>query len=202
MPAGCIWHAQAVDREIPGGALHGASLSFHPSRMITIRATSDGDAELLPEIERSSGTLFRDWAGLEWIADDRVQSPEQHRTLVYTGVSLVAEDHAHRIVGFLNGEMAPDALHIYQVAVHPGHQRQGIGRRLIERAQEIAAEHGVNVLTLTTFRDVPWNQPYYLRLGFETMPDAALNARLRAVLDRERAAGLPSEQRCAMIRRL
>ena len=170
--------------------------------MVTIRATSDGDAELLPKIERSSGTLFRNWAGLEWVADDSVQSPEQHHALISTGVSLVAEDHAYRIVGFLNGEMAPDALHIHQIAVHHGHQRQGIGRRLIERAQELAIERGVGFLTLTTFRHVPWNEPYYRRLGFGTLQDAALNERLRAVIERESDAGLPTEKRCAMIKRL
>lgn len=115
---------------------------------------------------------------------------------------MVAEDHTCRIVGFLNGEMAPDALHIHQVAVHHGHQRKGIGRQLIARVQEIAAERGAGFLTLTTFQHVPWNEPYYLRLGFETMPDAALNGRLRAILKREWEAGLASEQRCAMIKQL
>lgn len=170
--------------------------------MVTIRATSDRDAELLPEIERNSGALFRNWAGLEWVADDSVQSPEQHRALISTGVSLVAEDDAYRIVGFLNGEMAPDALHIHQIAVHQGHQRQGIGRRLIERAQELAAERGVDCLTLTTFRQVSWNEPYYRGLGFRTIEGAALNERLRAVMERESDAGLPTEKRCAMIKRL
>lgn len=170
--------------------------------MTTIRAASDGDAEVLPDIERSSGEIFRGWRGLEWIADDDVQSPDRHRHLISQEVCLVAEDAAQRIVGFLNGEFVPDALHLHQVAVHRDRQRRGIGRRLIEAAQRIAVRHGAGALTLTTFRDVPWNEPYYRRLGFHTVPDDALDRRLRSILETEGQAGLPMAQRCAMIKPL
>ncbi|WP_353860265.1 GNAT family N-acetyltransferase [Azospirillum formosense] len=166
--------------------------------MIRIRPATPCDAPALPGIERSSGTIFRQWAGLEWIADDDVQSEERHHTLIADGVAFVAELPGHGPAAFLNGSVTPDALHIWQVAVHRDRQGQGLGRQLIDAAQGYAVDHGVPSLTLTTFRAVPWNEPYYRRLGFVTLDDGQLGPRLRAVLDAEKQAGLPIAQRCAM----
>lgn len=166
--------------------------------MISIRPANDRDALLLPEIERSSGEIFRQWPGLEWIADDDVQSEEQHRALIADGVVWVADLEGYGIVAFLNGAVTPDALHIWQIAVHRDRQRRGVGQKLIEAAQQFAIDLGINALTLTTFREVPWNEPYYRRLGFIALGCEDLSPRLRAVLNAEGQAGLPTEQRCAM----
>ena len=135
---------------------------------------------------------------MEWIADDDTQSEEQHRYLIANGVVFVAELQSYGIIAFLNAEETPDALHIWQIAVHRDHQRRGIGQKLIEAAQQFAADHGINALTLTTFKEVPWNEPYYQRLGFITLDWEAIGPRLRSVLNAERQAGLPAAQRCAM----
>jgi GNAT superfamily N-acetyltransferase len=166
--------------------------------MIAIRTASRGDAAALPDIERSSGVIFAQWPGLEWVATDDLQSEDQHRLLMSRGLALVAERRQHGIVAFLNGEFAADELHIWQIAVHQDHQGQGIGRRLIDAACRIAREKGARALTLTTFRDVPWNEPYYRRLGFQMFADDAVPPRLRGILDKETQAGLPPKQRCAM----
>ncbi|MCT8266852.1 GNAT family N-acetyltransferase [Afifella sp. JA880] len=166
--------------------------------MTSIRPARDSDVALLPEIERSSGEIFRQWPGLEWIADDDVQSQEQHRALIAGGVAFVAELQGHGVVAFLNGEMAADALHVWQIAVHREQQGRGIGRELMEVAQQSATHHRVNGLTLTTFRQVPWNEPYYQRLGFITLNREEVTPWLKAVLDAEERAGLPASQRCAM----
>jgi GNAT superfamily N-acetyltransferase len=166
--------------------------------MINIRPANDCDVPLLPEIERSSGEIFRKWTGLEWIADDVVQSEAQHRALIIDGVAFVAELQDYGVAAFLNGEVAPDALHIWQMAVHRDQQRRGIGLKLIEAAQQLTTEHGIKSLTLTTFRDVPWNEIYYQRLGFITLEREGLNPRLKAILNAEEQVGLPATQRCAM----
>ncbi|MDP0929527.1 GNAT family N-acetyltransferase [Paracoccus onubensis] len=166
--------------------------------MTNIRPAIESDAPFLPEIERSSGEIFRQWPGLEWIADDDVQSAERHRALIADGVAFVAEIQGYEIVAFLNGELMPDALHIWQMAVRRDQQRQGIGRKLLKAAQRFATNHGINALTLTTFREVPWNELHYHRLGFVTLKGEGLVPRLKAVLDAEGQAGLPTAQRCAM----
>lgn len=167
--------------------------------MIYIRMATPQDAPALPEIERSSGAIFRKWSGLEWVADDDVQSAHQHQALISAGIALVADLHGEDVVGFANGECAPDALHLWQVAVHHDYQGQGIGRQLIEAVQQLAARRRLPAVTLTTFREVPWNEPYYQRLGFKTLEAEALNRRLQATLEAEGRAGLPAERRCAMM---
>ena len=42
-------------------------------------------------------------------------------------------------------------------------------------------------VTLTTFRDVPWNAPFYARLGFRVIE--ALSPGLQAIRDHERDIG-------------
>ena len=75
---------------------------------------------------------------------------------------------------------------------------QGIGRRLIDAAIAAARVRGLSAVTLTTFRHVPWNAPYYQRLGFETLAAHQLNQRLAIILKGEVEAGLPGDRRCAM----
>ena len=166
--------------------------------MISIRPANDSDVPLLPDIERSSGEIFRQWPGLEWIAEDDVQSKEQHRALITDGVAFVAELQGYGIAAFLNGEVTPHALHIWQMAVHRDQHRRGIGRKLMEAAQQFATDHGIDALTLTTFREVPWNEPYYHRLGFITLDCEDLDPRMKAILEAEEHAGLPTTMRCAM----
>jgi len=104
-------------------------------------------------------------------------------------------------VAYLLVEVVDGCAHVEQVSVHPSHARLRIGRRLIDHAGAWAAEHGLPALTLTTFVDVPWNGPYYQRLGFRFLRDDELGPGLRAVRDREAAAGLDAWPRAAMTRR-
>lgn len=46
------------------------------------------------------------------------------------------------------------------------------------------------MLTLTTFAYVPWNAPYYARLGFEIIPPDHVAPGLRDVRQHEASAGL------------
>ncbi|ETH87020.1 acetyltransferase, GNAT family [Bordetella pertussis STO1-CHOC-0018] len=78
----------------------------------------------------------------------------------------------------------------------------GIGGRLVRAAIDAAAAAGLPAITLTTFRDLPWNQPFYARLGFATLQADGLNVRLQAILAREASLGLPAARRCAMRREI
>jgi len=90
--------------------------------------------------------------------------------------------------------------HIEQVSVRPAFSRRGIGRRLVDRVDHWARERGLDGLTLTTFSDVPWNRPYYERLGFRVLNGGEVTAGLRRIVDAETAHGLDTERR-ACIRR-
>jgi GNAT superfamily N-acetyltransferase len=84
------------------------------------------------------------------------------------------------------------------MSVRSDQQRKGIGRNLIKAAEHWARSRHLAGLSLTTFRDVPWNAPFYRSCGFHHV-DPQFFPALQATLEAERQAGLPIEQRCAMI---
>lgn len=88
--------------------------------------------------------------------------------------------------------------HLEEVDVHPDHGRRGLGRRLVQTVCAWATSHGFDAVTLTTFRDVPWNMPFYARLGFETVTPTALSGELLAVIDDEMRRGLDPARRVVM----
>ena len=53
-------------------------------------------------------------------------------------------------------------------------------------------------MTLTTFRDVPWNAPFYERLGFCVLDSSELTPELDAVVREEAARGLDRDRRVVM----
>jgi ribosomal protein S18 acetylase RimI-like enzyme len=165
---------------------------------LVIRAAQPADAELLPEIERSAGQAFLDVPGLAWIAEDEVQPPARHLELIAGGHSWVATD-GKALVGFLSAERLDDTLHVWELAVAHGFQGRGIGRALLAHAIDVARRRKLAAVTLTTFRDVRWNEPFYRKLGFRTLDAGTTPARLQAILDRESASGLPRDRRCAML---
>ncbi|MEQ5205046.1 GNAT family N-acetyltransferase, partial [Providencia rettgeri] len=77
-------------------------------------------------------------------------------------------------------------------------QGQGLGKRLIQQVIEFAQSQQIGQVTLTTFRDIPWNAPYYQRLGFSIMEEAQLTRELQDILQHEVDAGFQSIDRCAM----
>ena len=101
-------------------------------------------------------------------------------------------------VGFLLAEAQDDSLFITEISLHLAWQGQGLGRRLIDFVAAVARERGFISLTLTTFRDVAWNAPWYARMGFEILPEATLDAALRQKRNLETAHGFAYESRCAM----
>ena len=94
-------------------------------------------------------------------------------------------------VGFARVEMLDVATaHVEEIDVLPSHGRRGLGTRLVTHVCRWAAAGGYTSVTLTTFRDVPWNMPFYERLGFRVVPAEELSPALRARVDDETRRGL------------
>jgi len=168
---------------------------MNASSNATIRLAVAEDARFLPQIEQSAGELFRTLPDLAWIADEPIGTAEEFLPLILAGTVWVAEAGAAGIVGELRGTIADDCLHIVELAVERTFQQRGIGRALIDAAAKWSRGRGLRAVTLTTFRHVAWNAPFYARYGFVELP-ADSDGRLQAILIRETAHGLPN--RCAM----
>ncbi len=96
--------------------------------------------------------------------------------------------------------MLDGSAHVEQVSVHSDYARRGLGAALLDHTATWAQRHGLAALTLTTFTDVPWNAPYYERLGFRHLCDTELTPGLRAVRAREAERGLDAWPRTTMRR--
>ncbi|WP_395176322.1 GNAT family N-acetyltransferase [Roseibium alexandrii] len=164
-----------------------------------IRKTHKSDISALQTVEISASKVFLTIEGLETFADDSCATDEQHLSAIEPGTSWTAETDDGQQVGFLAAIPEDTALHIYEISVHSDHQKQGGGKALMEHAEAHARVLGLSEMTLTTFRHVPWNAPFYERLGFQILKPKECDGRLGSILAEELGRGLPMpEQRCAM----
>ncbi len=163
-----------------------------------IRPARPDDLAKLPAVEASAATTFLAAPGLAWLAESEAISADRHIELLENGITLVAEVDGV-VVGFVCSEPLGNCLHIRELSVRHASQGKGIGLSLLEELASRAVVLGWTRLTLTTFRDLPWNAPFYARLGFVEPPAEALSPELRAQLHREALHGLPPERRCAMV---
>jgi len=162
-----------------------------------VRPARITDLPLLPAIERSAAGLFANQSGLAHLAEGAVIAADEHAQFLSDGCLWVAENGS-TISGFLAATELAGSFHIREVSVALGAQGQGLGRALIETALCSAQERGFAAATLTTFRNVPWNAPFYARLGFRALEQAELTPALAAILAEELAHGMPQGSRCAM----
>ncbi|MCU1573002.1 MAG: hypothetical protein JWO93_1084 [Micrococcaceae bacterium] len=151
--------------------------------MIDIRPAALAEFARLPAIEAAADMLLTEIAGKPL----RGALPPPGTESEFAGALhiLVA---GHPPVGFARLENVDGLGHLEQLSVLPDWTGRGIGRALVEAAKAWAAEAGFPALTLCTFRDVPFNAPFYARCGFLPFPDPG--AELREVRRREGIAGL------------
>ena len=163
----------------------------------SLRLARPDDAKLMPAIESAAGALFTDIEGIG-SAGTHTLPVEKLERYIRKGHCLVAH-LGDEMAGFLVSEPFTRELHIWEMDVHPRFQNRGIGAGLLRACQIDARNAGFRALTLTTFRDVPWNGPFYAKLGFEEVTALDAHPRLASELALEADHGLPAERRCAMI---
>lgn len=163
---------------------------------MSIRPARPEDAFLLPAIERSAAQSFLALDNLAWLAGHDVLSVEQHLAFIAQGLHWLAVDERDQALGFVCASAQDDALHIEELSVAQASQGHGLGRKLLASVEAWGRGEGFRALTLTTFATVPWNAPFYARLGFQRLDDAQASEFLRWQLQHERALGLSN--RCAM----
>jgi GNAT superfamily N-acetyltransferase len=166
-----------------------------------IRAARLDELSLLQDIERAAGQCFRD-IGMPEIAEDEPLPLGELSRYRHAGLAWVAADDADVPAAYLIADRVDGNLHVEQVSVHPDSARRGIGRSLLDRLADHAAHEGAPALTLTTFTEVPWNAPYYARLGFRPLDDSGLSPGLRKIREDEAAHGLDRWPRVCMRRAL
>ncbi|CAI0997815.1 GNAT family N-acetyltransferase [Serratia grimesii] len=165
---------------------------------LQIRLAQQPDITQMIAVERSAAQLFLQHPAWCFIAEEPGMSPQQHADFIQRQHTWLMESAAGEVVGFIAVIPQPQDWHIAELSVAANWQRQGIGRRLLAEVAAQAALQGAQRLTLTTFIDVPWNAPYYQRLGFKPIAVEQLSATLRHQLAEDSAHGFAADSRCAM----
>lgn len=170
-----------------------------------IRSARRSDLRLLQDIERAAGEPFRT-LGMTSVADDDPPPLDLLENYRRAGRCWVATDPlsttGDRPLAYVIADPVDGALHIEQISVDPAAARRGIGRALIDHLAALAPGQGLTALTLTTFSDVPWNAPYYARIGFRVLAEGELTDGLRTIRGEEAQHGLDRWPRVCMRRDL
>lgn len=166
--------------------------------LYTIRQAHENELGKISQIELAAAERFRE-TRYAYLADESEASVDETycRQQLAQGLLWMAADEGDEAVGFVVAEVLDDALFIHELDVLPAHGQRGLGRRLIAAVCDRARADGFAALTLSTFGDVPWNAPFYARVGFRELTDAELTPGLRAVQQAE-AEGLPNTKRVIM----
>ncbi len=114
--------------------------------------------------------------------------------------SLFVADFAGRPVGFAAADIRDGYGHLMELDVLPEHAGHRLGARLVDAVCDWAGAQGCAAVTLSTFRDVPWNAPYYARMGFRELPRALWGHRhWRTWLAQAEGGRLDMARRCLMV---
>ncbi len=169
-----------------------------------IRPARPDELPELQRVEREAGERFRGLGLLDHLLDHSLSLPElamhQRAGRVWVAVDDDGQPVGFAVASVLDG--ADGGAHLEELDVVPRAGRQGVGTRLVTTVCDWAASQGFLTLSLSTFRDVPWNGPFYAHRGFRVVPPAELSPALREVQAREARLGIAMEQRVVMRRSL
>jgi GNAT superfamily N-acetyltransferase len=167
-----------------------------------IRERRAGDDAALLGIENRAAGLFRDH-GYPALADAPLADVAALRRLFEGNrvwIAVADEDGApagYAVAGPLGG-----FFHLRELSVDPAHGRRGVGAALVGAVCAAAQALDCAGVSLTTFRFVPFNRPFYERLGFSELALEEAPPALRDAFRRELPQGVDPQERLLMLRRV
>jgi ribosomal protein S18 acetylase RimI-like enzyme len=164
-----------------------------------LRLAFAADGLAIQDIDVVAGHQFRD-VGMPEVADEPPTPLDEYLHSIASARCWVALGDSNEVIGFVQVDVVDGNAHIEQVSVLPAHQGRGVGRALVEVACSWAVALGLPAVTLTTFLDVPWNEPLYRHLGFHRLAGSDIGPELAAVVAAETERGLHPTRRVCMRR--
>ncbi len=157
------------------------SLFCYDKAMTVVRIAKDSELSKLSSIEESADSLFEE-AGITNLPP--VASLDE---LKGAKCILVAGSPPR---GFIRIDELGKMAHIEQLSVERDSMGQGLGGKLLRAAIEWAKENGYSQITLITFKNIPWNGPFYKKHGFDQL--LKVTSAIRKLREHERKLGLDS----------
>jgi GNAT superfamily N-acetyltransferase len=166
-----------------------------------LRPARREEVNALQAVEQAAAQRFRQ-TSFAWVADAAPGSTETFAASIATGQLLVVEplagSDAGQPIAFAAFGAIDNGAYIEEIDVLPEHAGHRLAARLIDAVEHWARTQKLPILTLSTFSTIPWNAPYYRRLGFRDM--GHLGPGLAAIRERHRGLGLKDEDRAFMWR--
>lgn len=167
----------------------------------SLRPRRKADDAALLRIENRAAEMFRAH-GYGAVSDNPFPDVASMQPLFLLGETWLATTQADQPAGFIVAGPLGRYLHIHELSVDPAHGRKGLGSALVRLAIALAEERMLSGVSLTTFRDVPFNAPFYEKIGFSAVDPADADPLLAARLEIERPEGVPISSRALMFRAL
>ncbi len=165
-----------------------------------VLATADHVAAL-PDIESRAAAHFAGWAVpravLAQTTPLAVLAAAQSASRLWVALSRAGDPEGFGLV-----EPLGSRLHLEELDVLPEHGGLGIGTALVDAIERWARANRFREIALTTFRDVPWNAPFYQKLEYEIVGEPDLDTVFLAWLKGDGARGLDQTRRVVMRKRL
>ena len=162
-----------------------------------IRSARAEELILLAQIERSAAVLFLD-TPYAFLANDEPLSIDFVLQRFQAGQVWVAVNPFGVVVGFAITREVDGTIYLQEMDVDPAHGQRGIGAGLVKTVCDWAPLHGYETISLSTFRDLPWNAPFYAKLGFRILEESKLTSCFQQIRRQELEAGLPILERVIM----
>lgn len=130
---------------------------------------------------------FHDWKGLLTLLhaafayqNDRIDPPSSLHRLDATSIAQKAKDERlflaledGHLLGCIFARPQPDSVYVGKFAVRPDRQGEGIGRRLMQAAEEFALQSALPVLELETRIELTENHDTFASMGFVKIAEKA-----------------------------
>jgi GNAT superfamily N-acetyltransferase len=159
-----------------------------------VRLARPDEVPRLRAIEDAAGTLFSGLGLIDEALDVSFPLDDLAR-LVGMGQVWAGCLEDGFPVGMVIASVREETVYVEEMDVLPEHGRRGLGARLLACVCAWAQAQGYSAVTLSTFRDVPWNGPFYRRHGFRDLEPAEWTPGMRAIREQEARHGLRVEAR-------
>ena len=167
-----------------------------------VRLPRESEIAALPAIEIAAAQMIP-VEDLPTPMRNRGMSEATFRRAAEEGLLFVAvHKPSEKAVGFALSMVVDESGHLHELDVDPEHARQGLGAALVEAVAQWSTEQSFPSVTLTTFRHLSYNAPFYHRVGFREFPDSELGPELLEMRRKEGEDGLDVGTRLAMKRDL
>lgn len=133
-----------------------------PSLSVSFRKAAKRDIKPMAKVFQRAFAATNEFSDAPGYLENARRSPDQQL--------LVAKDQNGKIAGFImtdTDSFAGDSLYVAQIAVDPDFQGHGIGRKLMQKAEQLALKKGFNAVALHVRKDNDKAIGLYKSLGYK-----------------------------------